>query len=105
MTILTLFTSFSASLQLLLSTVLSVSSSSDTWARLIIFKILSSGISSEVTLITSRTSSAETDAKLQVTRTYYGNRLDLSLVHENNCLKRIIFYIEPLKKRLCPTGC
>ena len=79
--------SFSASLQLLLSTVLSVSSSSDTWARLIIFKILSSGTSSEVTLITSRTSSAETDAKLQVTKPNRGNRADLRLVHENKCLK------------------
>jgi len=39
-----------------------------TSARLIILEILLSGTSSEVTLITSRTSSAETDAKVCVTR-------------------------------------
>ena len=90
--------SFSASLQSLLFTCLSVSSSSVTSVRLIILDILSSGISSEVTLITSRISSAETDAKVQFTEQYRANKADLMLVHENNCLKRIVCEIDGLER-------
>ena len=90
--------SFCASLQLLLSTWVSVSSSRVTSARFIILTILLSGISCEVMLIVSRTSSAETDAKVCVTKQHNGNKADLSLVHKNNCLEWIILEIKVFNK-------